>query len=214
MGILGDVADFFGLGGGSGGSSVNYGVTSTIQGGSSPVGVVSTVQGGATPIGLVSTIQGGSKDVGVDFGLDDVNIDIGGTATPLHSITDINVPLPIKSEIDFAVTEPINTDSAIRSKLDIEPVQVDLCVDVGLTKLPRAHITQPYDSHFGVTLWGAEVVGFNWNGVSNIVIDDLEKRTHVEPGGKPSRHEPRRTTYRGRASIDREDGGQLHIRLD
>lgn len=201
MGILGDIADFFGLGG-DGGSSVNYGVTSTIQGGSTPVGLVSTLQGGSTPIVLTSTIQGGSKPVGVDFGLDDVNIDVGGTATPLRTITDVNVPLPI------------TTDSNIRSKLDIEPVQVDLCIDVGLTKLPKACISQPYDSHFGVTVWGTEIVGFNWTGESNLIIDELAKRPHVEVFGKPSQQALRRTTHRRRAWLDHGVDGGLNIRLD
>lgn len=205
MGILGDIADFFGLGGG-GGSSVNYGVTSTIQGGSTPVGLVSTVQGGSTPVGLVSTIQGGTRDVGLDVGLDDVNIDIGGTDTPLHTITDINVPLPIRSEVD--------TDSDIRSRLDIEPIQADLCIDVGLTKLPKAHISQPYDSHFGVTVWGAEILGFNWIGQSNIVIDELSHRPHIEPGGRPGGHLLERPTHRRRLVVGRDEDGGLHIRLD
>ena len=188
-----------GLFGGGGGESYSYGITSTIQGGDKAVTVDVASRRNST-------------------GPDDVNIDVGGTGTPLATTTEITFPLPIttNTDIDLAVTQPINTNSDISSKLDVEPVQVDLCIDVGLSKLPNACISQPYESHFGVTVLGAELVGFNWSGESNTIIDDLPNRPHVEPGGQPThRHvtAPRRTFERS-AAVNRGADGGLHIRLN
>lgn len=199
-----------GLFGGGGGESYSYGITSTIQGGDRAV----TVDVGLDDVNL----DMGLDDVNIDTGLDDVNIDVGGTGTPLATTTEVTFPLPIttNTDIDLAVTQPINTNSDISSKLDVEPVQVDLCIDVGLSKLPNARISQPYESHFGVTVLGAELVGFNWSGESNTIIDDLPNRPHVEPGGQPTRRHvtaPRRTFERS-AAVKRGPDGGLHIRLN
>ncbi len=190
-----------GLFGGGGGASYSYGITSTIQGGDKAV-----------------TVDVGLDDVNIDTGLDDVNIEVGGTGTPLATTTEISFPLPIttNADIDLAVTQPINTNSDISSKLDVEPVQVDLCIDVGLSKLPNARISQPYESHFGVTVLGAELVGFNWSGESNTIIADLPNRPHVEPGGQPThRHvtAPQRRFER-RAAVKRGPDGGLLIRMN
>ena len=60
---------------GSGGSSED---TTTYK-------VVSTVQGGAKPVQLDSTVGGGERAVEIDLGLDDVNVEVGGTGTPVHT---------------------------------------------------------------------------------------------------------------------------------
>jgi hypothetical protein len=209
MGLsIGDFLDplgFFGGGGGGGGSSVTYGVDSTIQGGDKPISLVSTVQGGEKPIDV------GLGDVNIDVGLDNVKIQVGGTEKPLHTITDINVPEEVKTKTDI--------NSAIFSKLDVEPVQVDLCLNVGLSKLPKAHIRQPYESHFGVSVLGTELVGFDWSGESNVVIDELSSRPHVEPGREAHTNQsaasalPRRSQGRRRREIGQSEDGGLRIRL-
>lgn len=176
--LLNATAGLFGLGGGGGKSAAaSYGIVSTIQGGDKDVGLdqtlTHTLQGGENPLALTSTIQGGTADVGIDLGLDDVNIDLGGTATPLHTITELRHPDTFKSETDI--------------DLDVQPVQVDLCVNVGLTKLPKARIRQPYDSHFGVNVLGVELIDFNWRGVSDVIIDELDPGPHIEPNGAAHR---------------------------
>ncbi len=204
MGLFDDfvdgVADFFGLGGGGGGSSVSYGVISTIQGGETPVGLVSTIQGSDKPLELVSTLQGGEEAVVIDAGLDDVNVDVGGTGTPLATSSEFKYPdtIMLESDLDLDV--------------DVEPVQVDLCVNVGFTKLPQACIRQPYESHFGVTVLGSELVGFNWRGESQTVIDDLRPGPHVEPGRSVhvSQHRPAPAPHERR--IEAGHGG-LQIRV-
>ena len=209
--IIGAAAGLFGGGGGSS-SSVNYGVLSTIRGGDKPVGVdqtirwgttplavQSTVQGGDKPVALTSTIQGGTKEVGIDLGLDDVNLDLGGTERPLHTIAELRHPDTFKSETDI--------------DLDVQPVQVDLCLNVGLTRLPRAHIRQPYDSHFAVTVLGTEMVGFKWRGESKTIIDELADRPHVEPGREVHRKSAIRAERRWLHRPEPTDGGGFHIRI-
>lgn len=179
MGLLDAIGGLFGFGGG-GGSTVSYGVVSTVQGGDRPVGLVSTIEGGARPV----VVDLGLRDVNVDVGLDDVNLDVGGTGTPLHSIGELRTPDTWRTSSQLAVTQPII--SQVDAHLDVEPVQVDLCVNVGLTKLPRACIQQPYSSRFGVTILGTEVVGFTVSGRSDLVIDELTDRPHLELGAAPS----------------------------
>ena len=193
MGLL----DFLGLGGGSE-DSTSY-------------KVVSTVQGGAKAVGVAATVGGGDRPVEIDFGLDDVNVALGGTDRPLHTLAEIKVPDPIKTDSDvdwdFAVTRPIVSD--ISSRLDVEPLLVDVCVNVGLTRLPKARIRQPYQSHFGVTILGVELAGFDWNGQYETVIDELAERPHVEPGV----HERRPASGHGVHAIGPSGQGGLRIHV-
>ncbi len=226
--VFGIIEGLFGGGGGGGGTSYSVsttvqggktpvGLVSTLQGGDTPVGLVSTVQGGESPLALVSTLQGGERAVEVDVGLDDVNVDIGGTDTPLHSILDLRLPQPLRTE----------TDLDVDTHLDVEPVQVDLCLDVGFSRLPRARIDQPWKGRFGVRVLGLELVGYEWSGRAGTVIDDLETRPHVELGPAPAagstghrpahhdHHDHRDHDDRGRGHQprpDRPDGG-LHVRV-
>lgn len=207
--VFGIIEGLFG-GGGGGGGGTSYSVSTTVQGGETPVGLVSTLQGGDTPVGLVSTVQGGERAVEVDVGLDDVNVDIGGTATPLHSILDLRLPQPLRTE----------TDLDVDTHVDVEPVQVDLCLDVGFSRLPRARIDQPWTGRFGVSVLGLELVGYEWSGRAGTVIDDLETRPHFElghspaagstgPGGSTDHHHDH---HDHRDHDDRPDGG-LHVRV-
>lgn len=203
MGLLDDIAGFFGLGGDGGGGGTSY-------------SVVSTVQGGDTPVGLVSTVQGGEMPISVDAGLDDVNIDVGGTGIPLHSVGELRLPEPIEtaSDLRLAVTEPIV--SRVDSRVDVQPVQLDLCLNVGLTRLPRARVRQPYHSHFGITVLGMEVAGYRWSGDANTIIDELDDRPHHEldaeyPPGHgdptaPGRHDEHR-------AVRPRPGRGVHVRL-
>lgn len=180
--------------------------------------VNATVQGGNRPVGVVSTLQGGDRPVAVDMGLDDVNLDVGGTGTPLHGVAELQVTEPVRTDSDLrvAVTEPVVSE--VDTHLDVEPVQVDLCVDVGLTRLPRACIHQPYTSRIGVTLLGIELVGLRWSGESSTIIDDLEERPHHELGDVVARpgdgHARPPIPHRaGRSRVGPDAGGGLHVRL-
>ena len=193
--LVGGVADLLGLGGGGGGSSVTYGVVSTIQGGDKAVGLVSTIQGGDKAV----VVDVGLDDVNIDSGLDNINIDVGGTGTA------------VKTSSEYRVLDKIRSETDVDLDLDVRPVQVDLCVNVGLTKLPKATIRQPYESHFGVSMLGAELMGFDWRGESNVIIDELRSRPHVEPGRVE--HEPVRRLPRPQRRAAKPGGDGLHIRV-
>jgi hypothetical protein len=205
MGILDDIGDFFGLGGSDASSAYAYEVKSTLAG------------------GVTTTIQGGEKPVVVDVGLDDVNVELGGGDRPLRSELVLSVPEPIRTSSslesdsritsNLAVTEPIVSE--IASRLDVEPVVVDLCVDVGLSKLPRASIHQPYGSRVGFVVLGTEWFGVDWSGESNVIMDDLPDRGPTvvglphEPAPHPSHGNPRARPTRSAARA----GDGLRIRI-
>jgi hypothetical protein len=199
--LVGGAAGLLGLGGGSG-ASTTYGVVTTIQGGDKPVQVASTIGGGDQPIEI-------------DSGLDDINIDVGGTGQPLHWIAELRVPDPIKTEtdvdFDFAVVQPIVSD--ITSKLDVEPLQVDVCLNVGLTRLPKACIRQPYESHFGVSLLGTELIGFDWIGEFETAIGELTDSPHVEPGRPRPSNQSRPPPGHALDAGGRSGEGDVRIRV-
>lgn len=213
MGILDDIGSFFGLGGGDGGSSSAYEVKSTLAG------------------GVTTTIQGGERPVVVDVGLDDVNLDadfdsniaVGGGERPLRSELELSVPEPIETSStlssdsritsNLAITEPIVSEFA--SRVDVEPLVVDLCVDVGLSKLPRARIHQPYGSRVGFSVFGTEWFGIDWSGESDVIMDDLPDRGPTVVG-LPSQHE-RKPAHGGRPVRSMQslagEGDGLRIRI-
>jgi hypothetical protein len=129
-------------------------------------------------------------------------VDVGGTGTPLQSVAEVRTPDTFRtaSDLGIAVTRPIVIETD--SRVDVEPVQVDLCLDVGLTKLPRACVQQPYDGRVGLTVFGAEVVGLRWAGRAEVILDDLADRPHVELG----------RAHLATGAHDDEAG--LHVRLD
>lgn len=193
MGILDDI---FGIGGGS---STSYNVNNTFAGGFTSIlagGVTSTLAGGVT-----STIQGGDRAVEVDAGLD--NVRVGGGDEPLHTIGELRVPnvIETKSDVDLA------------SRVDVEPLQVDLCVDVGLTKLPKTSIRQPYSSHLGLTWLGTELFGFDWTGCADTIVDELPDRPKVIDAG-PHVPAPRQEPPKRHSAVVGREGRGLRIRLD
>lgn len=210
MGLLDDVAEFVGLGGGS---DVTYEVTYDVK---------STVDGS-----LASIIEGGERPVEVDVGLDDVNIgvageltstiqggeapialDVGGGERAIHAVGELTA----STQSNLAVTEPIVSE--ISSRVDVEPIVVDLCVDVGLSKLPRASIRQPYRSHFGMNLLGTELFGFDWSGQSDTVIDELPDRGPKIIDGSHSPRPANGPTKPRHETIAEDRGRSLRIRLD
>lgn len=120
--------------------------------------------------------------------------------------TEIVLPQPFRTESNFAITEPIVSQSDIG--LDIRPVVMDFCFKFEMGKLPPTCIRQPYQHHFGITLFGVEVLGFNFAGQSDIVIDEVQRRPQVAWGqeaGSHSRHSHKAS------SQEKPDG--LRIRL-
>jgi hypothetical protein len=102
--------------------------------------------------------------------------------------TELVLPQPFRTESRFAITEPIVTQSTSNLGLDIRPLVMDFCFKFEFGKLPSACIRQPYQHHFGITLFGMEVLGFNFAGESRIMIDEVQKRPQVAWGGEPGEH--------------------------
>ena len=174
----------------------------------------------------------------VEVKLDDINIEVTSDSTMDADLrTELVVPQPIRTESSFAVTEPIVTQSSNTIGLDIEPIRMenaiaitepivsenssdisldvkpmvaDLCFKLEIGKLPDTCIRRPYQHHFGVTLFGVELLGFNFAGESQTVIENIPKKPQVVYGGQQTvAHQ----TKRRQASVGAEPGGGLRIRL-
>jgi hypothetical protein len=143
--------------------------------------------GGSTTIEVENS---GTTTVDI-VGLDDINVEQTlelKLPQPFvtEAVNEIKLPQPFKTEskTEFAITEPIRTDSTSRTELDIKPMVVDLCVNINMGKMPPTCIRQPYQHHFGFTMFGMEVFGFNFAGESKIIIEDHEPAPKVVWGGE------------------------------
>ena len=133
------------------------------------------------------------------------------TPTPLKSETksEFSFPTPIKTEtkVNLAISEPIRTES--KAELDIKPLAFDQCLTIRLAPLPPTCLRQPYQQHFGITLFGVEWLGFNLEGESQTILSDLPRPPQVDWGGEQPapHHAPSQSQVRPAM-----DGG-LRIRL-
>jgi hypothetical protein len=163
-------------------------------------------------------------------GLDDINVEltipdpIVTQSTATANITTNNgltlhVPEPVNLITNSTLTSnsTINSDSRIRAQtesgivLDVRPMVVDLCMKIEFGRLPPTCIRQPYQHHFGITLFGMEVLGFNFVGESRTIIEDVQSPPHVAWGGEKAVSHPHGPGVHQHAKTD--DGG-LRIRLD
>lgn len=117
----------------------------------------------------------------------------------------VNSNTDSKNDIRLAITDPIRTDSNNRMELDIKPLQTELCLKLGLDRFPSTKICKPLQRHFGITMMGQEVIGFNYSEEKRTVIEDLGHRSFVVGGPEPchGKDKPK----------DRSDSGGLRIRL-
>lgn len=161
-------------------------------------GEVDVTLGGTTQVNSSST---NTFDI---MGLDDIDLK-----------TELVLPQPLRlqaennSRTELSIPEPIRTEGKNEMALDIRPLTVDLCLNVNFGRLPPTCIRQPYQNHFGITLFGIEILGFNLTGESRMVIEDPQSKPHIAWGGEqaaqPSTH--------GNVSPQPEPGGGLRIRL-
>jgi hypothetical protein len=151
------------------------------------------------------------------IGLDDIDLDLSTDLKlpqPLKTDSrfDIDLPQPfsadLKTRSELAVTEPVVAQIGADVAVDIKPVVVDLCLQLGMTKLPPTCVRMPYQHHFGFTLFGMEVLGFNFSGEPRLIIEDVPRRPQVvwaEESGPPRR--------RGRAVVHEPGDEGLAIRV-
>ena len=129
--------------------------------------------------------KGGDIDMDVDANIDSSSsIEIVGL-DDIGMSMEIVVPQPIRTEGSntFAITEPIrmendiSADMDVNTVMDIKPIQLsndidldirplvmDLCFKLEFGGIPPTSIRRPYNHHFGITLFGTEVLGFNFVG--------------------------------------------------
>ncbi len=72
-----------------------------------------------------------------------------------------------------------NSDSKTAVEMDLKPLQIDFCFKVGLERFPSTKICKPVSRHFGLTVLGVEVMGFNYVDDSTTVIEDLSRQPVV-----------------------------------
>src|SRR5688572_7211370 len=160
----------------------------------------------------VDVNYGGTLDTDVEVhGLDNIKTDNKTTLI-------VDTPEPVKTDsivrTELAVTEPIVTDATTTSSmaLDVKPLVTDACVRLELGKVPPTRVCQPYRSHWGLTLFGIEIVGFDASGESRVIVEDLPRRPEIEWGGHDEGHRSTRRESRPRKARPAADGG-LVVRL-
>lgn len=89
----------------------------------------------------------------------------------------------------------LKADSAAENRtqvqMDLKPLQVDLCLRLGLENLPSSRICRPIARHFGITFMGVEVFGFNYSSEETTIIEDMRRRPFIvadEPAGRRREH--------------------------
>lgn len=167
--------------------------------------------GGSSTTSTVNVTNSGTTTVDV-LGLD--NIDVRTELVlpqPFlaEQVLDLRLPQPLRTEnrSELAVTEPIVTDNRNRMEVDVRPLVVDLCLNLNVGKPPAVCIRQPHNVHFGFTLFGMEIFGFNFSGESQTIIESPDPAPKVVWGTG----QKEKTTHRPRHA--KAESGGLRIRL-
>jgi hypothetical protein len=113
------------------------------------------------------------------------------------------------SRNEIAVTEPIRTQADSTIGLDVRPLVMDLCFKVEFGRPPPTCIRKPYHHHFGITLFGLEVLGFDFSGESRTIIGELPHTPQVAWGGE----QPVSPPGGKRPKPHTEPGGDVRIRV-
>jgi hypothetical protein len=169
----------------------------TIAGnGTNPVEVA--IGGTTTPLDV--NIGGGTAALTTD-------VNIGGT-TPL--VTDMNIggtATPLATDITLHTPDVLRTRSEITSDsrmfVDLRPVVMDMCATLNFGRVPEVCVRQPYEHRFRMTLFGTEIMAFEFRGENRSYIENMPGRPAVvgagrggdPPAGKPDGEHPRPFDY-------------------
>ena len=145
---------------------------------------------------------------------------IGLTAKiePLAIETTIKIPDPIvtksssDSKSDITTKSDVASDSKNAIAVDLKPVVLDVCSTTS-AKLPQGEIVQPFHLHFGVTMFGMEMLGFNLAGEQRTVMKKLPRKPAVEWPAQRNAHTPPRAPDVAPASATAGRAGGLRIRI-
>lgn len=147
----------------------------------------------------------------------DVNADMKVAADSKMSMdTTMRFPDVIRTAMEttsqLAITEPIRAEM----QMDVKPVVLDLCLNVGLNKLPRTNIKRPYHHCLSLSVFGSQIAAVSLAGHRDVIVDDPEPRPAVAWGGTATpnhqTHTPHTTQVGSDAEVDSRRG--LRIRLD
>ncbi|MCC6191141.1 MAG: hypothetical protein IT318_19135 [Anaerolineales bacterium] len=140
--------------------------------------------GGSSTSSKIEVINSGTTNVDVDS-----TVEVQGLDNIQQKLT-LDLPQPLKTESrqELAVTQPIVTDSRNAMALDIRPMTVDLCLNVNLGPPAPTCVRQPYHHHFGLTLFGLELLGFNFSGESQTIVQEAPRQPQVVWGAPEWSH--------------------------
>ena len=82
---------------------------------------------------------------------------------------------------DVKVKADTTSDNKTQLEMDLKPLQVDFCFKVGIERLPSTRVCKPMSRHFGLSLFGVEVVGFNYSSEEKTIIEDMRNRPFIVP---------------------------------
>lgn len=131
------------------------------------------IGGTGTPLSM--EIGGGAAPVEVEIGgtgtalTTDMNI--GGGATPLATEITLHTPDVLRTQSD------ITTDS--RMFVDLRPVVMDMCATLNFGRVPEVCVRQPYEHRFRMTLFGTEIMAFEFRGENRSYIENMPARPAV-----------------------------------
>jgi hypothetical protein len=101
-----------------------------------------------------------------------------------------NAQLEVVGLDNIRLKADTTADNKTALEMDLKPLQLDFCFKVGLERFPSTKICKPQSQHFGLTVLGVEVIGFNYSSDSTTVIEDLGNRPVVVATAGPLGQQP------------------------
>ena len=94
----------------------------------------------------------------------------------------ISQPIKLESKGELVIPQPIRLEGS--AEVDIKPLVLDQCLNIRLGPLPPTCIRLPYQQHVGLTVFGVEIIGFNFAGESQVLVGDPPSKPHIAWGGE------------------------------
>lgn len=165
--------------------------------------VNATLKGDADePLPIVAVVSGGNDPIGLALeGLNDINIDVGGTSTPIGlqvssppnepvvvdvGLDDINVDVggtatPVGLEFSGG-ERPVTVDLGLDDiNLDMGLDKVNVCLSLAVTEIPRVRVHLPTKYEFGFNILGMSIFNFILKGEMMLVTEDNPPRIFYQP---------------------------------
>jgi hypothetical protein len=127
--------------------------------------------------------------LGLDLGIKPLSLEIKPLEAKIITESTVKADTTSKLDLNARTNNVLDTNSAL--KVDLQPFQGDLCLKLklGLDHLPSTSVCRDANRHFGITLFGIKVIGFDYGSSSNTLVEDLGQRPFVV-GQRPDHHHP------------------------